>query len=570
MVVKKRKTAGPDPDPNGQIPPPPQPGIALLLAICREEYGRVIPRLKRLLDDAEALYAGRWSGYEACEVNYHDFAHALDAAVAVARMAAGWNRAHPERKLDAETFCMAVAAGIFHDAGYIKDKGDHQGSGGKLTATHVQRGIIMATSYLKRTRWPKRAVELVPAAIAMTDYPRNRELDSNLFRDEQEITVARMIPTADLIAQIADNRYIEKLDGLFDEFQEMYEYQGERGQVATNTPPLFRSAQEIRDGVIDFYQQFVVPRLEKFGRMDQYLTVYFGENRNPYHENIAANLSGHLLSPGTRWQRLGDALKGLGLIDDQQLNTALARQRQLRQTGKRPSPQRIREVLLHWMNCRSNSTGDNLGNILVEMGALPPAALADGLAHQSLPGQLLDALNAHDLRLLLRISALIQHLNKGPWLLTSIMQLLNELLACEVSSLMLAGPGSDEMLINLATSSLDGSGQGRRMPMDKGLAGWVFRNGKPAVAPNVLADQRFDKAVDHKPNPSIRSLLGVPLFINGACLGVLEAVNKTAGLFEQQDMQKLTLLANMLAGTLGAIISEESPLVGSPSATKAP
>ncbi|MFH7321289.1 GAF domain-containing protein [Desulfurivibrio sp. D14AmB] len=539
--------------------PPSHPGISLLLGICREEYGRIIPRIKRLLTDVEALYAGEWPDYEACEVGYHDFAHALDAAVAVARMAAGWNRAQPGKKLDADLFSCAVAAGIFHDAGYIKDKGDHEGQGGKFTTTHVQRGMAMAAGYLKRSRWPHRAVEFVPATIAITDYHRNPEIDGQLFRTEQEITVARMIPTADLIAQIADNRYIAKLDRLFDEFKELYEFQEQR-RLAPGETPVFRSAQEIRDGVIDFYEQFVVPRMVKFGRMDKYLAVYFGENRNPYHENIAANLSSHLLSPGTGWQRLGDALKGLGLIDDRQLETALARQRQLRRATRQPSPEQTKEVLLSWMDSRSNSTGDNLGNILVEMGALPPSALADGLAHQSLPDQLLASLSADDLRLLLRISALIQHLNKGPWLLASIMELLNRLLACETSSLLLAGPGKDETLVSLPTAPGPTGKEGRRVPMDKGLAGWVFRNGKPALAPNMPDGKNSGKNHQQDLSISPRSLLAVPLFINGACLGVLEAANKNSGLFNQQDLQKMTILANMLAGTLGAIMSEESPL----------
>ena len=531
---------------------PRQPGIELLSAICREEYGRLIPRLKRLLDDVEELYVGKWPSHEACEVPYHDFAHALDAAVAVARMAAGWNRAHPEKKLSSELFSFAVAAGIFHDAGYIKDKGDHEGHGGKFTTTHVQRGMKMAAAYLKRARWPKRAYDFVPATISLTDYLKEPEI-GELFSEEEELAVARMIPTADLIAQIADNRYIEKLDGLFAEFKEMYEYQDQR-KLAANGTPVFHSAQEIRDGVIDFYGRFVAPRLEKFGRMDHYLTVYFGANRNPYHENIAANLSSHLLGPDIQWQRLGDVLKNLGLIDDRQLKKALAQQsRKDQPQRRRPDPEQAKRSMLNWMNCRS--TGDNLGDILLEMEAVSPSALADGVAQQSLPDHLLASLTLGELRSFLRVAVLIQHLSKGPWMLGKVMQLLNNLLDCEASSLMLAEPGRDEMLIVLPTGPRGPTLQGRRVPVDKGLAGWVLRNGKPALAANVLSDRRFDKTIDRNLNFTTRSLLAVPLYINGVCLGVLEAVNKTDNSFSQHDLQKLTILGNMLAGTLEAIIT---------------
>lgn len=527
----------------------------MLRAICREEYGRTLPRLNRLLADVADLYAGRWPSHEACEVAYHDFAHALDAAVAVARMAAGWNRAQPGEKLSPELFCCAVAAGLFHDAGYIKDKGDHEGHGGKFTATHVQRGMALAASYLQRTHWSKRATELVPATIALTDYHQEPQLD-DFFVTPGEVAVARMIPTADLIAQIADNRYIEKLDGLFAEFKEMYEYQ-ERRKVENGTTPVFSSAQEIRDGVKEFYNQFVAPRLEKFGRMDRYLTVYFGENRNPYHENITANLSSHLLGPELTWQLLGKILVNRGLIDHGQLSATLEKQQRLRRSRQHSfKPDHHKASLLTWLGQRS---GDNLGDILLEMNAASPSVLADSLVDQSLPPVLLDSLTQQELRLLLKFSLLVQQLPKSPWLLTRIMELINNLMNCEAGSLMLAAPRSEIMLIAVPTGPCGPALRGRQVPVDKGLAGWVYRNAKPAMAANVLADQRFDRTVDSDLNFTTRSLLAVPLIINGGCLGVVEAVNKSGDTFNQHDLHKLTILANMLAAAFEIAITGITP-----------
>lgn len=531
-----------------------EPGIELLLAICREEYGRALPRLKRLLHDVEDLYAGRWPSHEPCEVPYHDFAHALDAAVAVARMAAGWNRSHPGERFSKELFCSMVAAGLFHDSGYIKDKGDHDGRGGKFTITHVQRGMAIAADYLKKRRWPAWAVRFVYNAISLTDYRREPEVDE-LFAHRQELAAAQIIPTADLIAQIADNRYIEKIDGLFAEFKEMYERQDQR-QLAAGGTPVFRSAQEIRDGVISFYEHFVAPRLDKFGHMDQYLTVYFGSNRNPYHENIAANLSSHLLGDGSHWQRLGDVLRDLGLISDWQLRQATARQEELaggERKKREREPAMVKRDLLDWLQRRS--TGDSLGDILLTMEAVDAAALADGLLQQNLPDRLLGALAPRELQVLLQIAILVQHLHKGPWLLQKIMLLLNQLLDCEAGSLMLAGPKADELLIVLPTGPRGADLLGCKVPVDKGLAGWVFRNGKPALAANVLSDQRFDQSFDHNLNFTTRSLLAVPLHLNNHCLGVLEAVNKTAEAFGEHDLQLLTTVANMLAAALSEALA---------------
>lgn len=536
------------------LPAEHEAGIDALRSVAKEEYGRIAPRLRKLIQEVAALYQGRWPSHEACEVSYHDFGHALDAALTVARMAAGWNRAHPEQKLSEDLFCAAVAAGFFHDSGYIKDKGDHEGHGGKFTVTHVQRGMKLAAAYLRRARWPKRAQELVPAMISLTDYRQEPEL-ADLVHDQAETITARIIPTADLVAQFADNRYLLKLDDLFSEFQEMYEHT-DQARLAENGP-VFRSAVQIREGVIDFYEKFVAPRLVKYGHMDQYLGVYFGENRNPYHENIAANLSSHLLGVQTQWRRLGDVLKGLGLISDRQLAGALSRQ------GKKKNPDESREAeirtiknaLLKWMTFQA--TGDNLGDMLLEMRAVRPDALAQGLLQQALPDELLTALNAEELRNLLRIAVLLQHLCKGPWLLGRIMENINRLLDCEASSILLAQADSNEMLIALPTGPRQKNLLGQTVAVDKGLAGWVFRNRKPALATNVLTDSRFDQAIDHQFNFTTRSLLAVPLFVNGHCIGVIEAINKSADTFSEHDLQLLTMLANLVSTAMTSITCQQ-------------
>ncbi len=78
-------------------------------------------RLDELLGDACALYDGKWEAYQQCLVGYHTFTHALDVSLAAGRMIAGWNRQH-EEKIGEELLLAALAAALFHDAGYLKDK----------------------------------------------------------------------------------------------------------------------------------------------------------------------------------------------------------------------------------------------------------------------------------------------------------------------------------------------------------------------------------------------------------------------------------------------------------------
>lgn len=266
-------------------------GKFLLFRITREEYGHIPPRLERLLTDLADLYAGHWPTHEPCQVEYHDFTHALDVALAAARIMAGWNRANPDDRIGVELYGWTVAAALFHDAGYIKDKGDREGHGGKFTITHVRRGMAMAEAYLRRSGWPARAAVFVTTAIALTDYRQAPTVDLNRLNAQERIA-ARMLPTADLIGQFGDKHYGAKIDGLFAEFQEMYAYQ-ESGQQLANPVPIFNSAQEIRNTIDQFYENFVAPRLAEFGHLERYLDVYFDQKPNPYRENINRNLANH-------------------------------------------------------------------------------------------------------------------------------------------------------------------------------------------------------------------------------------------------------------------------------------
>ena len=81
-----------------------QQTVGLILAIFRDEYGEIPPRLAALFSDVADLYAGRWPSHEACAVTYHNFSHALDVCLAAARMLSGWNKMEQAQPLGREIF----------------------------------------------------------------------------------------------------------------------------------------------------------------------------------------------------------------------------------------------------------------------------------------------------------------------------------------------------------------------------------------------------------------------------------------------------------------------------------
>ncbi|HIJ89906.1 MAG: GAF domain-containing protein [Desulfobulbaceae bacterium] len=536
-----------------------QQTVGLIFAISRDEYGEIPPRLVTLFSDVGDLYAGHWSSHEACAVSYHNFNHALDVSLAAARMLSGWNKVEQALALDEKYFQLGMAAALFHDSGYIKSKGDLAGAGGKFTLVHVERSMEIAREYLTGKQWQPEEVEAVSRMISITDYAKLPDL-APLFKDPRLKVMAQMVATADLVAQMADTDYVQRIDDLFAEFKEVYEFESSETLNQTGTK-VYKTVQEIKDGTIAFYEHFVVPTLAKLGRVDRYLTFFFGDGRNPYQENITANLSSHLMDVTSQWRRIGDILTDLGLASSEQIAGALARQRKLaNKNNEIPTKDSItlaREHLLPWFTARPQE-GLCLGDILMEMQAVEPKSLAKGLLAQMLPDSLYGSLSPRELHFLLQSAILLQNICKGPWILGVVLEMANEILDCEASSILIADLEEKTMIVALPTGPKKNLVSGKSIAMDKGLSGWVYRNGQSARVSNVSADVRFDNGIDKNIDFATRSILAVPLYVNGECIGVVEALNKSDDNFSQHDMNVLTILANMLANVMVGVLYIQS------------
>ncbi len=524
--------------------------IDLLLDIAAGEYGDVPSRLRTLISDVIDLYEGRWQSHEPCQTGYHNLGHAIDVALLTARMASGWNKVRKETPIGEEMFLAGIAAALFHDSGYIKEKGDTAGTGGKFSFNHEKRSMEIARRYLESRSWPEETVRLVPEFISLTEFHGELDLDGR-FADETAAVVGRMVATADLVAQMADVDYMKRINYLFDELKEAYESEGEAALKARGIR-VYRSAREMIDGTIDFYENFVLPRLATLGRMDQYLVAFFGDGRNPYLENIAANLSGQLINKRTRWRRLGDILKELGLVRPDLLRKALEYQqkKQAAEPGRKEKRSLV-EILGRWLEDSRNSRA-SLGEILMDMDAISPPILRKGLIQQMLPSSLVSRLSREEMLFLLKISLLLQSISRGPWLFGQILEMTNELLDCERSYILLLNPESHGMFVAIPTGPDKEHFSGREVPTDKGLAGWVFTHGRPAMVNNPSQDERCGPAAGEirECGYEARSILAVPLHINGEMVGVMEVINKSDDNFVEHDMDVLTLLANVIAVSL--------------------
>ncbi len=83
-----------------------------------------------------------------------------------------------------------------------------------------------------------------------------------------------------------------------------------------------------------------------------------------------------------------------------------------------------------------------------------------------------------------------------------------------------------------------------RYPLNKGIAGTVYRTGKPIIVPDVYQHPDFLSRVDEKAKYKTKNMLDVPIRTQDRLVGVLCAVNKKEGEFNTQDVELLSTIAN--------------------------
>jgi hypothetical protein len=163
------------------------------------------------------LFAGRFPGYHACNTEYHDFNHTLDCLVAVMRLIDGHNSTEsagiPERSA-----IVLLQAALCHDTGYIQAADDIRGTGAKYTKSHVERSTAFVAEHAASLGLTRSDAALAGKLIRCTGLSVDwHELGMD---DALERLAGSILGTADLIGQMADRRYLEKLLFLYYEFRE--------------------------------------------------------------------------------------------------------------------------------------------------------------------------------------------------------------------------------------------------------------------------------------------------------------------------------------------------------------
>lgn len=250
---------------------------------------------------AEVASQGLLLGFTSLRTPYHDQGHMLEVVLCSARLLHGLHLAG--KTIDRLTIDACIVGALMHDSGYLMHNDEAGGTGAQFTLTHVVRGVVFAETQLIGVL-PPDLLRAVSKVILTTDHRPVAVMPE--YDNPSQRMAAWVTATADLIGQMANREYLERLLLLYFEFRE-----------AGIT--FFTDIHDLLEKTGSFYQLMNGRLQNELGNLTSFLTPHFdqarGVRRNFYAESVDRNLD-YLASlvKEERARRL-DRLKRGGIVE---------------------------------------------------------------------------------------------------------------------------------------------------------------------------------------------------------------------------------------------------------------
>jgi len=198
--------------------------------------------------------------------------------LATARLTHGCVKAG--QQFDPGNILLGLLAALYHDSGLIQTKQDRKGTGAKYTIGHEDRSVKFMRKNLSGKKFSKTQMDDCGHLIRCTNL--NIEIKDIPFRSTESEILGKIVGSADLLAQMADRNYLEKLILLFKEFEEA-------------GIPGFDSEGELLEKTEGFYKNVASKRLKKdLGNISLNMKYHFKDrwdiDRDLYAESISNNI----------------------------------------------------------------------------------------------------------------------------------------------------------------------------------------------------------------------------------------------------------------------------------------
>jgi signal transduction histidine kinase len=148
---------------------------------------------------------------------------------------------------------------------------------------------------------------------------------------------------------------------------------------------------------------------------------------------------------------------------------------------------------------------------------------------------------------LVEISVTLNSTQKLSRLLEFLIGSATDLLESEAASILLVDEKTQQLYFAASTGSDPAELRGIPVPLEGSIAGTIFREDRPLIINEVSEDPRHYRRVGEKIHFETRSLIGVPMRMRDRRIGVIEALNKRRGTFNEHDLQTLSIIASQAA-----------------------
>lgn len=229
--------------------------------------------------DVLRLFYGQYPGYSAIKTPYHNLRHTLDVLLCSVRLMHGVHVSGTPLRADEVTLVMLAT--MLHDIGYAQRVDEEYGSGAQYTLTHVGRGIEFMKNYMLEHQYPTQFT--TPLACLMSSTNPGTEFSDIDFPDERVRLLAQIVGSADILGQMADRAYLEKLMFLYEEFKEAN----------------FGNYESTHDLLCKTKSFYALTRSKKldgtyagiYQKLSAHFKAYMGQDTNYYIESIDKNIN---------------------------------------------------------------------------------------------------------------------------------------------------------------------------------------------------------------------------------------------------------------------------------------
>ncbi len=130
-------------------------------------------------------------------------------------------------------------------------------------------------------------------------------------------------------------------------------------------------------------------------------------------------------------------------------------------------------------------------------------------------------------------------------LLHFLVNAISKLVNAEAGSVLLLD--GDELIFAVATGEKSDSLTRMRLPRERSIAWWVVDNRRTYISNDTSREPMFSGSVDRQIGFSTKKLIAVPIMLADELVGVMEAVNKRRGNFNDKDRSLLEAFAELVA-----------------------